>query len=403
MKWMLGLATGLVAPGLALAAADWGDRVASALAFADADGAVRAQVSGLASLTAYRGPQENPGLVFTEQDVLLSPRLALFLDGQLGPRVNGFVQARVDRGFDPGDGNAEFRLDEYALRFALGREASGQLEVGKFATVLGNWVARHDEWQNPFVSAPLPYEYLTGVTDESAQTSPADLLPPVGEEVYEHLPIIWGPSYATGVSLSGRQGKFDFAVEFKNTGPSSRPAAWPLDAVGFAHPSVGARLGFRPDLRFKFGLSASDSVFLLPDAAATLPPGGRLASYRERLWGQDFAFEWHHLQVWAELFEVQFDLPQVGPARTVAGYVEMRYKVNPRLAAALRWNRQVFSNLAAAGGATPWGTDLERIDLAATFRCTAQSQFKAQVSAVVASARKDRPDATYALQFVLRL
>jgi hypothetical protein len=228
------------------------------------------------------------------------------------------------------------------------------------------------------------------------------LVPPEGAELYEHLPIIWGPSYATGVSISAQQGRFDLALEIKNTGPSSRPESWTLGAVGFEHPAVGVRLGFRPDLRFNLGVSASDSVFLLPAAAATLPAGQRLGSYRERLWGQDFSFEWHHLQVWAELFEAQFELPPVGTARTVAGYVELRYKLTPRLAGAMRWNQQVFSSLHASGVATRWGTDLARVDLAATYRCTLQSQLKVQVSAVVRSAGQPRPDATGALQYLLR-
>jgi hypothetical protein len=402
MRWTLGLATGLLAPHLVLATAPWDERLAEALAFSDAAGNARAQASGMASLSAYRGQQENPGLIFTEKDILLSPRLTLFLDAQIGSRINGFVQARLDRGFDPGDGSAEFRLDEYALRYAVGRQAGCQIEIGKFATVVGNWVARHDEWQNPFVSAPLPYEYLTGVTDERAPTSPADLLPPEGEELYEHLPIIWGPNYATGVSVSGQQGRFEYAVEVKNTGPASRPESWSLGAVGFEHPALGGRLGFRPDLRFKFGVSASDSVFLLPEAAATIPAGGRLASYRERLWGQDFSFEWHHVQVWAELFEAQFDFPQMGTARTVAGYVELRYKVTPRLAGAIRWNQQAFSTLHVSGVATQWGTDLARADFAATYRCTLQSQLKAQVSAGRKSEGQDHTVVTYALQYVLR-
>ena len=399
---MLGLATGLIAPSLGLAAAAWDERVAEALAFSDDTGTWRAQASGMVSLSAYHGPQENPGLIFTEKDLLVSPRLALFLDAQVGPRVSGFVQARLDRGFDPGDGSAEFRLDEYALRMALGREAACQIEIGKFATVVGNWVARHDEWQNPFVNAPLPYEYLTGVTDEQAPASPADLVPPEGAELYEHLPIIWGPSYATGVSLSAQPGRFDVALEIKNTGLSSRPDAWTLGAVGFEHPAWSVRLGFRPDLRFKLGVSASDSVFLLPAAAATLPAGQRLGSYRERLWGQDFSFEWRHLQIWAELFEAQFELPPVGTARTVAGYVELRYKLAPRLSGAMRWNQQVFSSVRAPGVATRWGTDLARVDLAATYRCSLQSQLKAQVSGVVRSGGQHRPGATWALQYLLR-
>ena len=33
---------------------------------------------------------------------------------------------------------------------------------------------------------------------------------------YSFNPVIWGPSYATGVSVSGRLGRFDYAAELKN-------------------------------------------------------------------------------------------------------------------------------------------------------------------------------------------
>ena len=397
---LVALACGVISP--VRAEDEWADQVANALTFSSAQGDVHAQVSGLMSVTAFSGQQTNPGLVFTENDTFASPRLTLFLDGQIGSRVTGFVQARVDRGFDPGDGSAHFRLDEYALRYALVRGSTCNLQIGKFATMIGNWVARHDEWLNPFVNAPLPYEYLSRITDESAPVTPQDLAPPPRDEEYEHLPIVWGPSYATGLSVSGLLGRFDYAAEVKNAGPSSRPDAWTLGAVNFAHPAYNVRVGFRPDMRFKFGLSVSDSMYLLPSAFVTIPPGSRPADYREVLWGQDFSYEWHHFQLWAELFEASFEMPRLGTARTIAGYVEMRYKLSPRISAALRLNRQVFSTIENAGVTTPTGTNMNRVDLAMAFCCTSHSHLKLQVSAKQAAGELGHPHCVYAMQYILR-
>jgi len=402
LSWLFLVALGCGAFLPARAEDEWADQVAKALTFSSAQGAVHAHVGGLMSVTAYSGQHTNPGLIFTESDSFVSPRLTLFLDGQIGPRVTGFVQARADRGFDPGDGSAHFRLDEYALRFALGRRSNCNLQIGKFATVIGNWVARHDEWQNPFVNAPLPYEYLSRITDESVPVIPQDLAPPPRDEQYEHLPIVWGPSYATGLSVSGLLGRFDYAAEIKNAGPSSRPEAWTLGAVNFAHPGYNARVGFRPDMRFKFGLSVSDSMYLLPEAFATIPAGSHPADYREVVWGQDFSYEWHHLQLWAEMFEASFDLPRLGTARTVSGYVEMRYKFSPRISGALRLNRQIFSSIENSGVATPTGTDMNRVDLAVAFCCSSHSHLKLQVSAKQADGELGHPHCVYAMQYILR-
>ena len=62
-----------------------------------------------------------------------------------------FVQARVDRGFDPSDEEVQVRLDEYALRINPWEMSASDLQIGKFATVVGNLVPRHLSWENPFV------------------------------------------------------------------------------------------------------------------------------------------------------------------------------------------------------------------------------------------------------------
>src|SRR6266550_4310834 len=46
-------------------------------------------------------------------------------------------------------------------------------------------------------------------------------------------PVIWGPSYASGISVSGRLGRFDYAVEMKNASLSSRPESWYITENGF--------------------------------------------------------------------------------------------------------------------------------------------------------------------------
>ena len=129
------------------------------------DGNFRVKLSGLADLEAYSVPATAPGLIFTDDPFLLNPRLSLFLDGQAGAHVYFFAQARVDRGFDPSDGGAEARLDEYAIRVTPWEDGRFSLQIGKFATVVGNWTPRHLSWDNPFINAPLPYENLTAIWD----------------------------------------------------------------------------------------------------------------------------------------------------------------------------------------------------------------------------------------------
>jgi hypothetical protein len=185
------------------------ERVDEALQFSTAGGGFRAQVDGTVDLEGYWFDQPPPGLLQADGQSLLTSRLTLFLDAQLGPQVYAFAQARWDEGFDPGDDNGGLRVDEWALRFTPWEDGRLNIQAGQFATVFGNWTPRHGSWENPFVNAPLPYENLTGIWDVAAARSVDTLLrwshvdPVVTGEAETadkdlRVPVIWGPSYASG-------------------------------------------------------------------------------------------------------------------------------------------------------------------------------------------------------------
>ena len=371
---------------------EWLDRLDHALTISVFDGAFRARLSGTIDLEDYQIQQPSPGLLYTNYGNIFNERLTLFLDAQLGPHVYAFLQSRFDRGFDPGVGDSQVRLDEYALRITPWDDGRFSLQVGQFATVAGNWVQRHLSWDNPFITAPLPYENLTGIWDSSAPDSPATLfgwghVPFDGFTTFDNSdkklrnPIVWGPDYATGISVAGRIGKFDYASEVKNASLSSRPENWNINGLSFANPTFTMRLGFRPNQMWNLGFTASTGSYLLPEAAATLPPGTSIGDFHEQVLAQDVSFEWHHLQVWAEFYEARFQVPNVGNADTFAYYVETKYKITPQLYGAVRWNQQIFASIPdGESGRLPWGNNLWRVDTALGFRFTAYTQFKLQYS-----------------------
>ena len=360
---------------------DFFDRLDNALTITAFDGNLRARLSGTIDTEFYNFQQPAPGLIDSNIDNLFNPRLTLFLDAQLGSQVYFFAQSRLDRGFDPSNHGAQVRLDEYALRFTPWDDGRFNLQVGKFATVVGNWVPRHLSWENPFINAPLVYENVTAVSDKIAPASPLDFVHRFDNEKYEFNPVIWGPSYASGISISGRLGRFDYAAEMKNASLSSRPESWNVTEAGFDHPTFSGRVGFRPNQIWNFGLSASDGPYFRSEAEQTLPPGRSIGDYREFVLGQDAGFAWHHLQLWAEFYEARFEVPRVGDADTFAYYLEAKYKFTPQLFGALRWNQQLFSNIPdGAGGQVRWSQDLWRIDVAAGYRFTSHIQLKLQYS-----------------------
>jgi hypothetical protein len=390
------------------------DRLDQALTVSTADGHIRARVSGTADLEGYVFPQPQPGVIVSEGHALFAPRLTLFLDLQLGGKVYVFVQSRADRGFDPSNEPLELRLDEYALRITPWSDGRFNVQVGKFATVVGNWVHRHGSWDNPFITAPLPYENLTGMWDVAAVRTASTLLRwahvrPIsfpGERFadnYFRLPVIWGPSYATGAAVSGEIGRLNYAAEIKNGSLSSRPEYWDYAEVDFDHPTYSARLGYRPDERWSFGLSTSVGSYLLPSAMSSIAPGHDLDDYREVVIAQDLSYAWHHWQVWSEIYEARFEIPTVGTVETTAYYVETKYKFTPQFSGALRWNQQLFGTIPdGVNGPTKWGYDTWRIDVAPTFRFTPHTQLKVQYSIQPEHLGRRSYDHTFAAQLTVR-
>jgi hypothetical protein len=357
---------------------------------------LRLQVRGVLDIEGWWFERPAPGLIFTDDNHLLNPRATLYVDAQIGPRVYAFGQLRLDRGFDPSDEGLGLRSDEYALRVTLTEAKDLYVQVGKFATVVGNWAPRHGSWEYAFITAPAAYESLTAMWDNEPPNSVGQLLSwafvrPVGtveEELADQplrLPILWGGSYATGAALAGRAGAFTYAVEVKNQSLSSRPESWDLDRYGWDTPTYSGRVAWQPSPAWKLGLSASTGSYLYAkrfvDEGNRLKPGLSLRDYRQTVLGHDIGYAWRRWQVWAEVFATRFEIPAVGDADVWSWYLETRYKITPQFFAALRWNEQIYGRIAdPRGGQIRWGRNLRRLDLAPGYRFSEFVQLKLQLS-----------------------
>jgi hypothetical protein len=364
-----------------------------ALSYSAFDGRIRLRLSGTLDLETYGVYEPAPPHIYTKDDFLFNPRLTVYLDANLTRAFYVFVQARFDRGFDPSDGGAQVRLDEYALRIApFSDKYVPRIQIGKFATVVGNWVRRHDSWDNPFIDAPLAYNNLLSVWDIAAPDS-ADTLLYWGHVPFDNvtkfggyydkpyrIPLIWGSSYASGVSIIGAIDKLDYAFEIKNAALSSRPESWDLTRNDFDHPTFSGRIGFKPNIMWDVGFSGSVGPYLAPEAAYSLPKGDSIGDYNQILLGQDMSFALHHFQLWAEVFEARFEIPNVGNADLLSYYVEAKYKITPQCYVAGRWNQQLYGEVPYRGSNAQWGNDAWRIDAAIGYRFTEYLQLKLQAS-----------------------
>ncbi len=358
------------------------ERLDRALAWSSPGGVLRTELSVLFDLEAYYVDQRPPGLIFEGPASFVNPRLSLFVDTHVGRHLYSLVQARIDRGFDPRSrSSGSARFDEYLLRYTPRDDASVNVQAGKFATLVGNWVARHDSWTNPFINAPLPYENVTTISDAAAPAGRDTFLErrAIPDSKYRWLPVVWGPSYASGLAAFGRLGRFDYGVEVKNAALASRPAVWDARSHGWHDPTVSGRLGWRPTAAWNVGVSASGGPYFRPKARATLPAGRDRDDFLEEVVAADLSYAWRHWQLWAELFLARFEVPRVGDADVASYYVESRYQVAPRLFAGLRWNQQLFGDVEdASGRERPWDRDMWRVDGVVGYRFDRHLQGKLQ-------------------------
>jgi hypothetical protein len=381
----------LLAPALmglaAVAHADtaWLDRLDRRLTLASPGGFARADLSGLLDLEGYWIDERPPGLIFGGDSGFVNPRLTLFLDTRVGRHLYGFAEARFDRGFDPRERFAAAHLDAYLARWTPLDTPLVNLQFGKFATVISSWAPRHDSWSNPFITAPLPYENVTTISDGAAPATPEAFLArrDIPDRKRDWVPVVWGPSYTTGGAVFGRVGVLDYAAEAKNAALSARPEEWDGLRRGFDAPTASGRLGWRPGAPWVLGVSASSGPYLREKAARTLARGQDVGDFRETLIGADASWAWRHLQLWGECFAARFEVPIASGVRedadTVAYYLEGRWKLTPSLFSALRWNQQFFGDVPdGRGGDRAWDRDVWRVDAALGWRFDRHLQAKLQ-------------------------
>jgi len=363
-------------------AQEWLDNVQDSLSLKNSSGFFRCDLTVLMDVEGYYIDQRPPGLIY-EDESFINPRTTFFLDTTLGQHFYAFLQARLDRGFDPGEKDFDARLDEYLVRWSPFDRALLNLQFGKFATVVGSWVNRHDSWENPLITAPLPYENLTTISDGTAPPSSQAFLARrnIPDQKDYWLPVIWGPAYTTGWAIFGSYGKLDYAVDLKNASISSRPDQWELDNQLWQYPTVSGRLGFRPGPAWVHGISFSIGPYLYSDAEYSLPPGKSITDYDEITLGYDVGYAWRSWQFWAELFLTRFEVPNVGNADVLSYYVEAKYQITAGLFAATRWNQQIFGTVAnGLGGEESWDNDMFRVDVALGYRFNRHFQTKLQYS-----------------------
>lgn len=350
-----------------------------ALYWRSAGGQVEVDIGGSLDLEGYYFPQGPTGLIHPKDDenAIFRPRLTLTADGFFGDRLYAFGKLRWDDGYDPNYEAQKVRFDAYFVRLALVPQTL-DLQVGKFATVFGNWTGRHESWENPLITAPLAYEEVTSVLDDGVLPSAAAFanLSNVPNNLKRWVPILWGAVYGQGAALFATHGKWDAAATITNRALSSRPNTW--EDYDWSLPNWTGRLGYRATPAIHVGLSGSWGPYLKDATDTLLPANQSLSDFTQGTVGVDFSYARQKLEVWAEVIASRFEVPNAGHADVVSYYLETKYKLTHQLYLGARWSHQIYLPLETPNGDLDWDNDIFRAEIGLGYRLSRNIQFKAQ-------------------------
>lgn len=352
--------------------------------FGSADTPYRVNLRPSIEATLWAGDRPSPALLNLRDDPFLAPRLSLAIDASAGSHWFFSANARWDRGFDPGDRpDGDVRLDEVMLRWRPFDDQRLNFQIGKFPSIFGAWTAQSDFFDDPFLLAPLPYSQIIGINTRNLEAiSPAAISARASgaAAAFSSLPkdlwtsILWGPGYASGACVFGATEHLDYALEIKNAALSSHPDSW--TDVNFNHPTLTARLGYRPDASWSLGLSGSRGSWLEKSA-----PGVDRDDLMQNTLGFDVRWAHHNFIVSGEAVVSEFETPAAGDLRTAAWFLQARWKASPGFWLAARFG-QIFANDAtgADGRDVPWQPDVWRAELGAGWRINPNLLVKAGYS-----------------------
>jgi hypothetical protein len=311
----------------------------------------------------------------------------LFVDFFLGDHVYTTAEVRTSRGRESLSGGMRTKFEQFFVRFT-GVGGRLALQAGRFASPFGSYSARHRSVVDPFVSAPLMYDYRTVMNRWRTPGSAAGFLTWQDHPEEPDLPgapPIWETPYQWGGMASGMLGPVELRVAAMNSSPSSQPNAWKQNWDRFQPPSwvVGANWKATPSVTF--GASWNRGPWMeaplggseTPNPPTVIPdPAWR--AFDQEMVAADVAFARGPWMVRVEGLVDYWEVPNVADRAEERGVsVEVQRDLAPGLSAAARYGHIDFQPLSdGLGDASPypggrdWDWDVSRYEGSLAYRLT---------------------------------
>lgn len=272
------------------------------------------------------------------------------------------------------DGLSHAQVTALYLRVRPWAARDVDLQLGRVPPTFGLFGAAGYGADNPLISRPLAYGYLTSLRRDALPRTVTDLLQmrgrgwrsqfPVGNAAPDRgLPLIDAEHWDTGVQGRVRAGMVEW-IAAATAGTLSSPQVGD-DNDGR---SLQTRLVVRPHPAVAIGASGARGAYLSSDLAGTLPPGRSVESFRQRAAGIDLAIAAGRWAVRGEAIRAWWSVPAVGDSRlapaltATALWGEGRWRAWPGLDLTARVERLGFGEVEGPSGPTPWEAAVTRVE-----------------------------------------
>ena len=329
---------------------------------------------------------EDPGwFTYTdyETSAIRRVRAGVTVEARASNRVSFLTEIRAETGVG---------VTPYAWYVRISPLASRLLDIqaGRIPPVFGAFTRRAYPQDNPLIGSPQTYQYLTSVRADAIPATVDDLLAmkgrgwlvryPVGDtSPHNGVPTVAAERWDTGIEVRVGPPAFEAAVAY-TVGSLSDPKVSENNRGG----QVAGRVAWHPVAAFTVGVSAARGVFVadsVRQARPDAPPGDDT----QRAFGIDAEASWGRWLVRGEYVANTWrvpplDDPQVrDPLGSHAGYAEARYRLHPRLYAAIRGDLLRFTDITSPGGDETWEADVIRVEYGAGFTIRRGLLLKASV------------------------
>lgn len=248
------------------------------------------------------------------------------------------------------------------------------VQAGRIPPAFGAFSRRPYPADNFLVGYPLAYQYLTSLRPDALPANADELIRMRGRgwlssfslgDISPHsgLPLVNGLTWDTGIQLHAATDTLDAAVAV-TTGTLGHP----LVRDNNSGKQVSGRVSLQPLPGLLFGVSGAHGPYASRAAAASAGLASNDRSITQSAWEGDLEYSRGHLLLRAEAVLSVFHLPAmsttalVTPLRAAAVSVEGRYRLQPGLYAAARWDHLGFSAIDGTARRVTWEAPVTRVE-----------------------------------------